>query len=83
LRDSRCVGSSQAHGARVHISANTAGNQAIAQASQKAMEKLLDAIIKDWQNQQNNGITMNLTVTGVHSFRLKNDLIQTFRRFPT
>ena len=76
------VGSSQAHGARVHISANTAGNQAIAQASQKAMEKLLDAIIKDWQNQQNNGITMNLTVTGVHSFRLKNDLIQTFQAVP-
>jgi hypothetical protein len=73
------VGSAQAHGARVHISANTAGNLAIAQASQKAMEKLLDAIIKDWQNQQNNGITMNITVTGVHSFRLKNDLIQTFQ----
>ena len=73
------VGSAQAHGARVHISANTAGNQAIAQASQKAMEKLLDVIIKDWQNQQNNGITMNITVTGVHSFRLKNDLIQTFQ----
>jgi hypothetical protein len=76
------VGSAQAHGARVHISANTAGNQAIAQASQKAMEKLLDAIIKDWQNQQNNGVTMNITVTGVYSFRLKNDLIQTFQAVP-
>jgi hypothetical protein len=76
------VGSAQGHGARVHISANTAGNQAIAQASQKAMEKLLDAIIKDWQNQQNNGITMNITVTGVHSFRLKNDLIQSFQAVP-
>lgn len=73
------VGSSQAHGARVHISAGAAGNMAIAQASQKAMEKLLDAIIKDWQNQQNNGVTMNIAVAGVHSFRLKNEIIQTFQ----
>ena len=69
------IGTSQAHAARVHINPNTAGNQAIAQASQKAIEKLLDAIIKEWQNQQNNGATLSITVTGVNTFRLKNDVI--------
>jgi hypothetical protein len=69
------IGSSQAHAAKVHISPNTAGNQAIAQASQKAIEKLLDAVIKDWQNQQNNGTTLSISVSGVSTFRLKNDVI--------
>jgi len=69
------IGSSQAHGAKVHINPNTAGNLAIAQASQKAVEKLLDAIIKDWQNQQNNGTGLSITVSGVSSFRLKNDVM--------
>ena len=69
------IGSSQAHGAKVHINPNTAGNLAIAQASQKAIEKLLDAIIKDWQNQQNNGAVISISITGVSSFRLKSDVL--------
>lgn len=69
------IGTSQAHAAKVHINPATAGNQAIAQASQKAIEKLLDVIIKEWQNQQNNGITLSVTVTGVASFRIKNEII--------
>jgi hypothetical protein len=69
------MGTSQGHAAKVHLNPNTAGNQAIAQASQKAIEKLLDAIIKDWQNVQNNGALLNITVSGVTSFRLKNDIV--------
>jgi hypothetical protein len=69
------MGTSQAHAAKVHLSPNTAGNQAIAQASQKAIEKLLDAIIKEWQNVQNNGVTLNITVSNVATFRLKNDIV--------
>ncbi len=69
------LGTSQAHGAKVHLNPVTAGNQAIAQASQKAMEKLLDAIIKEWQNVQNNGAVLTITVSGVKSFRLKNDIV--------
>jgi hypothetical protein len=69
------IGTSQAHAAKVHLNPLTAGNQAIGQASLKAMEKLLDAIIKEWQNGQNNGATLNITVSGVNSFRLKNDIV--------
>lgn len=71
------IGASSAHAAMVHISAATAGTQAITKASQKAIKDLLDKIIKEWQNQQNNGVTLTLTIAGVSTFRLKNDLIQT------
>jgi len=66
----------------VHISAATAGSQAITKASQKAMKDLLDRIIKEWQNQQNNGVTLSLTIAGVSNFRLKNDLVQTLTWVP-
>jgi hypothetical protein len=71
------LGTAQEHAAKVHISPNTAGTMAITQASQKAMQKLLDAIIKDWQNQVNNGAGLSITMTGVSTFRMKNDIIQT------
>jgi hypothetical protein len=76
------IGTAQAHAAMVHISANTAGTQAITKASQKAIKDLLDRIVKEWQNQQNNGMTLSLTVGGVTTFRLKNDLIQTLTWVP-
>lgn len=76
------IGTAQAHAAMVHISANTAGTQAITKASQKAIKDLLDKIIKEWQNQQNNGMSLSLTINGVTTFRLKNDLIQTLTWVP-
>jgi hypothetical protein len=76
------IGTAQAHAARVHISVNTAGTQAITLASQKAIKDLLDRIIKEWQNQQNNGINLSLTIGGVSTFRVKNDLIQTLQGVP-
>ncbi len=78
----RIIGASSAHAAAVHISAATAGTQAIAKASQKAIKDLLDKIIKEWQNQQNNGVMLSLTISGVSTFRLKNDLIQTLQWVP-
>ena len=76
------IGTAQSHAAMVHISANTAGTQAITKASQKAIKDLLDRIIKEWQNQQNNGMSLSLTISGVTTFRLKNDLIQTLTWVP-
>jgi hypothetical protein len=76
------IGTASAHAPMVHISAATAGSQAITKASQKAMKDLLDRIIKEWQNQQNNGVTLSLTIAGVSNFRLKNDLVQTLTWVP-
>ena len=52
----RMIGSESGHGAFPHISPETAGDSAIAKASRVAIGKLLDAIIKDWQDQLNNGV---------------------------
>jgi len=71
------IGTASGHGAKVHISPNTAGNQAIEKASGIAMKKLLDVIIKEWQNQLNNGTQLTLTVNNVLNFRAKNAVIQT------
>ena len=76
------MGTAQSHAAMVHVSANTAGTQAITKASQKAIKDLLDRIIKEWTNQQNNGMSLSLTISGVTTFRLKNDLIQTLTWVP-
>jgi hypothetical protein len=73
------LGTAQGHGAKVHISPNTAGSQAITVASQKAMQTLLNSIIKDWQSQVNNGSTISITMTGVSTFRMKNDILTTFQ----
>ena len=70
------IGTAQAHAARVHLNPATAGNLAITQASQKAMGTLLDAITKAWQNDQNNGITMSVTIKGVKTFKQKNEVVQ-------
>ncbi len=73
----RIIGSSNAHAARVHISPNTAGDQAIAKASVKAGKTLLDHVMKDWQNQINNGIPLTVSVKNVTTFRTKKAAMQT------
>lgn len=75
----RIIASGDAHGAKVHISPNTAGTMAIKAASKKAAKNLLDAIIEDWNKQINNGIPLIVSVKGVTSFRLKNAAVQTLR----
>ncbi len=73
----RIIATASGHGAHVHISPNTAGNEAIKKGAVKAVKDLLDAIIKEWQNQLNNGITIRLVVKGVGSYRLKNNVMHT------
>jgi hypothetical protein len=76
------VATGDGHGAKVHISPNTAGNLAIKQASEKAVKSLLDAIIIDWSKQLNNGVPLSVSVKGVSSFRDKNAVIQTLEAVP-
>ncbi|MBD3240076.1 MAG: hypothetical protein GF331_05780 [Chitinivibrionales bacterium] len=73
----RIIATSSGHGAQVHISPNTAGNEAIKKGAVKAATELLDAIIKEWQNQLNNGITIRLVIKGVGTYRLKNNVMHT------
>lgn len=75
----RIISTASEHAAKVHISPNTAGTQAIAKASEKATGKLLDLIIKDWQNQANNGIPLNTTVKGVVTFSQKTSVLKMLR----
>lgn len=75
----RIIATGNAHGAKVHISPNTAGTMAISAASKKAVKKLLDAIIEDWNKQINNGIPLIISIKGVSSFRTKNAIVQTLK----
>ena len=85
--NARVFATSSAHGAAVHISPNTAGNKAFEKAAKTAIlgnkrqkkTGLLDVIIKEWQNQLNNGITIRLTVKNVGSFRVKNSVMHTLK----
>jgi hypothetical protein len=78
----RIIASGDGHGAKVHISPNTAGNNAIKQGAKKAIKSLLDAIIEDWNKQINNGIPLSVAIKGVASFREKNAVIQTLQSIP-
>lgn len=75
----RIIGSESAHAAKVHVSPNTAGNQAIDKAARTAAGKLLDAIIKDWQNQLNNGVPISVTINGVSAFKHKTAVINSLK----
>jgi hypothetical protein len=75
----RIISTASEHAAKVHLSPNTAGTQAIAKASEKAAGKLLDLIIKDWQGQANNGIPLSITVKGVGAFGQKSSVLKTLR----
>jgi hypothetical protein len=78
----RIIGSSSEHAAKVHASPLTAGKQAIEKASEKAAAKLLDAIVKDWQDQLNNGLSLSVTVKGVSTFSLKNTIVNSLKALP-
>jgi len=78
----RIIGSESSHAAKVHISDLTAGNQAITKAAEIAISKLLDGIIKDWQNQVNNGLPLSVNISKVLTFRQKNAILQTLKNIP-
>jgi len=75
----RIMGTADGHAAKVHISPNTAGSQAIAKAAVTAAKSVLDVIIKDWQHQVNNGMSLSLVVKNVSTFRGKNMIVQTLQ----
>jgi hypothetical protein len=75
----RIISTASEHTAKVHLNPTTAGTQAIAKASEKAAGKLLDLIIKDWQNQANNGIPLNITIKGVGTFSQKSAVLKMLR----
>jgi hypothetical protein len=80
--DGRIIGSASEHAAQVHISPQTAGTNAIAKAAKKSIGKLLDAIIKDWQNQINNGLAISVTIDKVTLFRQKKAIVITLNSLP-
>jgi len=73
----RVIATASGHGAQAHVAPNTAGTMALEKAAGKAAGELLDAIIKEWQNQLNNGVTVRLTIQSVGTYRLKGDIVQT------
>ncbi|MBD3344533.1 MAG: hypothetical protein GF401_05680 [Chitinivibrionales bacterium] len=75
----RIIGTAGGHAAKVHISPNTAGTQAIAKATEKAGNKLLDVIMKEWQNQLNNGIPLTIDIKEVASFRDRKAVLSTLQ----
>ncbi len=78
----RIIASGDAHGAKVHISPNTAGTMALSSASKKAAKSLLDAVIEDWNKQINNGVPLIVSIKGVATFRDKKSTVQTLKSMP-
>lgn len=74
----RIIGAANGHGARVHISPNTAGTMAIGIAANKAIKDLLDVIVKEWQSQLNNGMPISVSIKGVTTFSKKKNILLTF-----
>jgi competence protein ComGC len=75
--NARVIGTASGHAAQVHIVPNTAGSMAIDKASTKSVKDLLDVIIKEWQNQVNNGMAIQVIVKNVTTFRQKAAIMQT------
>lgn len=76
----RIIASGSGHAAKVHISPNTAGTNAIASASKKAIKGLLNKIIEDWNKQINNGIPLMVSIKGVPNFRIKKATVQSLKQ---
>ncbi|MFP4163379.1 MAG: hypothetical protein ACLFQB_05815 [Chitinispirillaceae bacterium] len=71
----RIIATENARSSKVHINPMTAGNQALEKASQKACGKLIDAIMKDWSNQLNNGVSLKISIRNVGTFKVKNAVV--------
>jgi hypothetical protein len=75
----RIIASAEAHDAEVHISPNTAGNNAIANSAKDAGKKLLGDIIDDWQNLLNNGMPLQVDIHGVTSFSQRTKVVNVLK----
>ena len=69
------IATGSGHAAKVHVSAETAGDQALAATAQKTGDTLIKKIIEDWNKQVNNGTSLVLTVKGVKTFKQKGAIL--------
>jgi hypothetical protein len=76
----RFICSENSHSSVTDTSLITAGREAIEKAAIYSIKNVLDPIIKDWQGQLNIGISINMTINAVRSYRQKNVIIQTLSR---
>ncbi|MFP4520894.1 MAG: hypothetical protein ACLFQK_01985 [Fibrobacterota bacterium] len=81
--NARIIASKSTDGAAVHISDQVA----IARASKKASEKLMDEqlfeqIVSSWQDMLNNGMSLSLTVVNVSDFRTQKAVQDVIKEFP-
>ncbi len=75
--NARIIASKSAHSAAAHISEDIAKAQAIEKAAKKLMDrKLFEQIVGSFQDIVNNGVTLDVTVKNVDSFRLQKDIRQ-------
>lgn len=72
--------SANSHAVAADISHITAGKTAIENASISAIKDILDPVIKNWQGQLNIGISIDMTIKEVRSYRQKNIILQTLNR---
>ena len=76
----RLICSESGHSTAADTSLISAGKAAIEKAAISTIKNLLDPVIKDWQGQLNVGISINVTINEVKSYRQKKVIIQTLSR---
>ncbi len=70
--NAKIVASKSANGAAVHISADVAMAKAAENAAKKLMDRhLFEKIVSSFQDMINNGITLNVTIKNVTSFKMQ------------
>lgn len=76
---SRILGTDTEHAASLHLSPQNAGIQAISEAAKTGAGKLVDLIMRDWRDQEDNGTILNLSISNISTFRMKNAVVQTIK----
>ncbi len=76
---SSILGTYTEHAVSCHLSPQNAGVQAISEAAKTGAGKLVDLIMKNWRDQEDNGTILNLTISNISIFRIKNAVIQTIK----
>jgi len=76
----RLICTESSHSSATDTSYINAGKKAIENAAINTINNLLDPIIKDWQGQLNIGISINMTINAVKSYRQKSVIISTLNR---
>lgn len=81
--NARIVASKAANGAAVHISVDVAQAKAIAKAAGQLMdEQLFEAVIASFQDQINNGVTLEVVVSNVTSYQQQKKVTKALEAVP-